>query len=334
MNETVGRMMGKKAFWAALSLGALVIGLVFWKSCGRERPTFKEVSVSRGDLRVVITATGTVAPENRLEIKPPIAGRVEDVKVKEGEAVKKGQVLAWMSSSERAALLDAAQARGPGELKRWREFYRPTPILAPIDGTVILRNVEPGQSFTTQDPILVLSDRLTVKAQVDETDIGNVRLEQNALLSLDAYPKQSFSGHVDQIAFDATTVSNVTTYVVDVLPENPPDFLRSGMTASVNFEIASRTDVLRLPTEAARRGPGADAGATVLVRGENGKPFPREITLGIDDGQYVEIVSGLREDDVVLIPQKKPKSAAKTNNPFSPVRPGGQGQRGGSRRGS
>ena len=67
-----------------------------------------EVQVVRGDLEVKVTAAGTVQPENRLEIKPPISGRVDEVKVHEGQVVKAGQVLAYMSSTERAALLDAA----------------------------------------------------------------------------------------------------------------------------------------------------------------------------------------------------------------------------------
>lgn len=305
--------------WILLGVLILIIGGVgLWKYKAQGIPPFREAIVTRGDIHVIITATGTVSPENRLEIKPPIAGRVEDVKVNEGETVEKGQLLAWMSSSERAALLDAAQARGPDELKRWKEFYRPTPILSPIHGTIILRNVEPGQSFTTQEAILVISDRLTVKAQVDETDIGTIKLGQAADISLDAYPKKSFSAVVDQIAFDAKNVNNVTTYVVDVLPKNPPDFLRSGMTASVNFETASHTNVLTLPLEAIRTSEGH---SRVLLRSEKSKiPTPHDVTLGLDDGQKAEIISGLSEGDLVLIPPKKlSNSATKTTSPFSPM---------------
>lgn len=306
-----------KKIAAGIGLASIVAGLFIWKAFAPEPPAYREAVVTRGDLRVTITATGTVAPENRLEIKPPIAGRVEEVLIDEGMPVKKGDVLAWMSSSERATLLDAARARGPQELKRWEDFYKPAPILSPIDGSVISRNVEPGQSFTTADAIFVLSDRLTVKAQVDETDIAEIRLRQAAQIALDAYPKETFPAQVDQIAFDATTVNNVTTYVVDVLPENAPSFLRSGMTANVTFSVASKADALQAPLEAVKPSGGK---ATVLVPGKKGEgPAEKIIETGLNDGRQVEILSGLSEGDRLLIPQKK---AAKNNagtSPFSPV---------------
>ena len=88
-----------------------VIGTIAWYAIrGRsEKTTYKEFKVTRGDIRQTILASGTVKPENRLEIKPPIAGRVEQVLVNEGQKVRKGQILAWMSSTERAALLDGVE---------------------------------------------------------------------------------------------------------------------------------------------------------------------------------------------------------------------------------
>jgi macrolide-specific efflux system membrane fusion protein len=304
-----------------LTAGAALVlaggALIYWKMGGDDAPPYREATVVRGDLQVTITATGTVAPYNRLEIKPPIAGRVEEILIDEGEDVTQGQLLAWMSSSERAALLDAARARG--ELKRWEEFYKPTPILAPINGSVISRNVEPGQTFTTADAVLVLSDRLTVKAQVDETDIAEVRLKQPAKIILDAYPKEVFSAHVDQIAYDATTVNNVTTYVVDVLPENPPDFLRSGMTASVEFDVASKTGALVLPLEAVRTAEGRSIALVGAPKG--GEPVERTVGVGLNDGRRIEIVSGLAEGETVLIPQRKTASRpAGGTSPLSPLR--------------
>lgn len=241
----------------ALIAGAILIALIGVAAFALLRSqgsgvAFKKVRVERGDLNVTILSTGIVQPENRLEIKPPIAGRVEEVLVDEGVAVKKGQVLVLMSSTERAALLDAARARGGDEYERWRSFYRAAPILAPIDGTIILRSVEPGQSFTTQEAVLTMSDRLTVKAQVDETDIARIQLQQPAEVILDAYPDDIIPAHVDKIAYDATTVNNVTTYIVDVLPEKTPSFMRSGMTANVRFALESKQGVLLLPSNAVK----------------------------------------------------------------------------------
>jgi len=245
-----------------------------------------------------------------------VAGRMEEVLVDEGDLVKKGKILAWMSSTERAALLDAARARGEGELKRWEEFYNATPVIAPIDGTIIARNVEPGQTFTNQEAVFVMSDRLTIKAQVDETDVAQVHLEQPATIILDAYPSESIAGRVEKIAFDAKTVNNVTTYTVDVLPDTVPDFMRSGMTASVDFSVQSRKDVLVLPSEALRT---RDGKSYVLLPAEAPGAEPREqnVKLGISDGKTTEILEGLSEGATVLVSQLKSRDS-KATNPFSP----------------
>lgn len=306
-------------------IALLLIGIVsgggyyYWKKQQQPEVTFKEVKPNRGDLVVSILSTGVVQPENRLEIKPPIAGRVETVLVDEGKRVKKGQVLAWMSSTERAALLDAARAKGPDELKHWEELYRATPILAPINGMIISRNTEAGQTFTGQDPIFVMSDRLTIKAQVDETDIAQIKLHQKADVILDAYPGQTFDANVDQIAYDAKTVNNVTTYIVDVLPEETPAFLRSGMTANVTFYVAEKTNVMVLPNDAIK---AEDGDFYVMLKpakpGES--PKKQEIETGITDGKRTEIISGLNESDIVLVTQYKGRAKnSGQSSPFSPM---------------
>lgn len=284
---------------------------------------FEEVVVVRGDIAESILSTGTVQPENRLEIKPPIAGRIDAVFVEEGQEVHRGQTLALMSSAERAALLDAARARGPQELRRWEEYYRPAPILAPIDGTIISRNVEPGQSFTSQDALFVMSDRLTVKAQVDETDIAKIRLRQPAIVTLDAYPNEDIPSRVDQVAYDATTVNNVTTYIVDVLPDEVPEFMRSGMTANVRFTGEERPGVLVLPSNAVKNRDGKHVVVLAPARG-NGTPEEREVEVGITDGMTIEIVSGLAEGDRALVARprdRKNGSASGASSPLTPFRP-------------
>jgi macrolide-specific efflux system membrane fusion protein len=279
--------------------------------------SYKKVAVEVGDLEITILSTGIVQPENRLEIKPPISGRIEDVLVDEGQYVKKGHVLVLMSSTERAALIDAARARGPEELKRWQTFYRPAPILAPIDGTIILRSVEPGQSFTTADAVLVMSDRLTVKAQVDETDIAEVKLGQKADVILDAYPDDNIPAHVDKIAYDATTINNVTTYIVDVLPEETPEYMRSGMTANVRFAVASEKGVLLLPVNAVKNREGHQF-VMPAAQSAMGGPAEKEVETGLSNGKQVEIVSGLQKGDIVLVKQPKSGSAGNSSTPFGP----------------
>ncbi|MGZ3788736.1 MAG: efflux RND transporter periplasmic adaptor subunit [Bacteriovorax sp.] len=289
---------------------------------------YSEYIVKKGNLKIQILSTGVVQPENKVEIKPPIAGRLEKVLVNEGDKVKKGQILAWMSSTERAAMLDAASAQGPKELKDWEEMYRATPILAAINGMIIQKNVESGQTFTTSDAILVMSDRLTVKAQVDETDIAKIKLKQKARITLDAYPEENIDAVVDQIAYDAKTVNNVTTYIVDVLPKVAPNYMRSGMTANVTFDVDSRDDVLLVPTEAIKN---LDVSSVVLLPNpkEKDKPIESEVEIGLSDGKKTEIISGINEGDKILVQEFKMKAKkAGGANPFSPMG-GPRGARGG-----
>src|SRR3989338_10376289 len=107
---------------AAVAILAVIILLV--RGCAHRgkqaaKETLRRVTVSRQDLRLTKTATGEVTPQNRVEVKPPIAGRIEQMLVREGDAITQGQILAWMSSSDRAALLDAARAQGPEVLAHW-----------------------------------------------------------------------------------------------------------------------------------------------------------------------------------------------------------------------
>lgn len=294
------------------ALGALAAGL-WWRQASDSSPTYREESVTRGRIEATVQSTGIVQPRNRLEVKPPLAGRAEEVSVQEGQTVKKGQVLLWMSSSERAALIDAARARGPEEVRRWEEFYRATPVVSPIDGTVIQRKIEPGQSFTASDALLVIADRLLVEAQVDETDIALIRLRLPARILLDAYPGESVPANVGALAYEAKTVSNVTTYTVDVVPARIPAQMRSGMTATVTFLIAAKDNALRVPAHALR---DDDGHKSVLVPGADGAPREQAVETGLSDGRQTEILSGLNEGDKVLIAQtKRDKRSA---SPLSP----------------
>lgn len=300
----------------ALGIAALVVvALVAWfvRSGRGNADGEREVEVTRGNIEISILANGTVQPRNRLEIKPPLAGRVEQVLVQEGQAVGKDQILAWMSSSERAALLDAARARGLEEVKRWEEFYKATPILSPIHGTVIKRNVEPGQSFTSADAVLVIADRLIVEALVDETDIAQVKPKQKARITLDAYPNEAIPAEVGAVAYEAKTVNNVTTYTVDVLPEKVPPFMRSGMTASVAFQVASKADVVRVPSRALQV---RDGQAYVQVA-DGGSREERVVQPGLTDGRFTEIIEGLREGEKVRMAQIKTEKRAAGTNPFA-----------------
>ena len=289
----------------------------YWISGRSAQPLYREVSVTRGAPDVTILSTGTGAPKNRPDIKAPVPGRAEQVLVDEGYKVTKGQILAWISSTERAALIDAARAKGPDELKHWEELYRPTPILAPVHGTIITRNIEGGQTFTTADAIFVMSDYLIVVAQVDETDLAQIRLGQPASIVLDAYPDQPFTGTVNEIAYDAKTVNNVTTYSVNILPDKTPKFMRSGMTANVSFVTLSRRGVLLLPADAVKVRSGHSY-VLLAPAQPNGKPVEKEVRTGVSDGKRTEVLDGVVEGDRLLITRISTGGSDATSSPFMP----------------
>jgi macrolide-specific efflux system membrane fusion protein len=172
---------------------------------------------------------------------------------------KKGEIIARMSSTERAALLDAARAKGVEVMRKWEDAYKATPLMAPLDGTIIARNTEPGQTITAQDAVIVLSDKLIVNGQVDETDVGRVKAGQAVRIKLDAYPDVRVEGRVKRIAYDARTVNNVTIYEVEIEPDKVPDCMKSGMTATVTFQVAVVEDALTLPVDAVVKANGKSA---------------------------------------------------------------------------
>jgi macrolide-specific efflux system membrane fusion protein len=321
-----------KKKYIILSIVVILIaaaGFYSYKKNQKPAITYSEHTVERGDIAISILATGTVQPKNRLEIKAPVAGRIDQVLVKEGSKVRKGQILAWMSSTERAAMLDAARAKGEDEYKKWADLYLPTPVLAPIAGTIILKSVEPGQTFTNTDAIFTMSDHLTVKAQVDETDISQIKINSNAEIILDAYPKSPIKANVDQLAFDATTTNNVTTYAIDVKPLETPEFMRSGMTANVTFSVKSKTGILLVPSESLK----VVEGKSLLLKKGDQAPIETLVSTGLTDGKRTEIIEGVSEGDIILIQDYSIGSGASTSsNPFSPKFPKGSKGKSGSGR--
>ncbi|WP_168433195.1 efflux RND transporter periplasmic adaptor subunit [Pontiella sulfatireligans] len=235
---------------------AVLAGVGYWyynakvKKVEEAKPSYDRAKVERKDLRTTVESTGEVEPRNRLDVKPPIAGRLEELLVDEGDSVVKGQILGWVSSTERATLLDAALAVSKDELEYWENLYKPSPLVSPIKGTVIARNFEPGQSISANDAVVVIADDLIIVANLDETDVGQVKNEQSVEVTLEAYPDREFAGVVEKIAYDAKTVSNVTMYEVDVRPDRVPSFVRSGMTANLLFVIEEKEGALVLPASA------------------------------------------------------------------------------------
>ena len=256
--------------------------------------------VHRTNLVTSMTSTGLVEPQNKVKIQPNTGGRIEKILVKEGQYVPEGTVVALMSSTERAALMDAARAKGPEEVRRWEEIYKPMPIITPIAGTMISIKVQPGQLVLETDNIMFVSDRLTVRANVDEADIGKVRLHQNAKIILDSYQNEVIEGIVDHIAFDSSTLNNVTTYVVDVIPKKTVQKMRSGMTANVSFELETKSSVLVVSNMALQWNDGK---YYVLKNLDSSSKQQEkvEVKIGSTDGRVSEVLDGLKENDIVTL---------------------------------
>jgi len=302
---------------SAIVVGASVYGVQRWRESRKPHVIYRNASVNRGEIRNTILATGTVAPENRLDLKPQVAGRVEKVLVQEGDMVKSGQVLAWLSSTERATLIDTARSQGKEELEYWEGAYKMSPMLAPKRGLIILKNADAGQTVTQTDIVLSMSDRLIVKANVDETDLSQIKVSQTVNLILDAFPNDPMPAKVVHIGYDAKTVNNVTTYEVDVLPDHAPAFMKSGMTANATFLVAEKGDALFVPASAIHR---KEHKSYVLIPNTDGTPEPieREVEVGLSDGKKVEIISGLAEGDKILLASLSSFAKEdKGSNPFS-----------------
>lgn len=296
----------------------------YFLSSGKKEPRFRIYEVQSKPFRLTVRASGIVSPMNRLEIKPPVAGRIESIQTDEGRYVKKGQILAWMSSTERAALLDAARAQGSDELKRWEELYKPTPVIAPLSGLVIANFINPGQTVTQQDPLIVLSDNLIVRAQVDETDLSKIRVRQSATIILDSFQSEVIPAIVRHIAYEALAENNVTVYQVEILPLKKSEVMRSGMSATIDFLVAEKENAILVPYEAIREDEEGNSYVLLKDKTKETKSKPKRsiIQTGLYNETEIEVISGLADGDLLLIPIKEStkKSSSSSSNPLNPTR--------------
>ncbi|OGS27916.1 MAG: hypothetical protein A2297_04725 [Elusimicrobia bacterium RIFOXYB2_FULL_48_7] len=306
MEERFGRDKVKKLLIIIIIIALVVAGGYFFFKGKNKKVNESEVTPERGSISIEIRLDGSVEPRNRIEIKPQVSGRIEDILVVEGQRVKKGEIIAWLSSTDRATLMDLARSKGEDEVKKWEDTYKPTPVISPINGFIISRTKEPGQSVSMSDVLLVMADELIVMANVDETDLRNIFLGQNVVISLDAYQDKKFGGKVEHIAYESTVVSNVTVYEVKILPVRAPGYFRAGMSATVSVLSQKKDDALLLPSDAI-----IDKGRKKMVKVKSQNPKGsrserseyKEVEVGINNGKQVEIVSGITENDVVLLPE-------------------------------
>ncbi len=198
-----------------------------------------------------------------------------------------------------------------------------TQILAPVDGTVVSRNMDVGQTVAAsfQAPVIFLIaqdlTKMQVDTNVDESDVGPVRVGQTANFTVDAYAGVVFPGKVAQIRQAPINVQNVITYDVVVQVANPDLKLFPGMTATVRIVSGKVFQALRIPVAVLRFHPAGitkPKGQQTVYVLAGGGPTPATVQLGISDGKYIQVMSGLTAGQRVVIgaASKTPAKSATT----------------------
>lgn len=219
----------------------------------------------------------------------------------------------YETSKASVSAAKAQVAQADAALKNAQTNLGYTSIVSPVDGTVVSRNVDVGQtvaaSFQTPTLFTIAQDltKMQIDTSVDEADIGRVKVGQEVEFTVDAYSDITFKGKVGQVRISPITVQNVVTYDVVITVDNPDIKLKPGMTANVSIIVAEKKDALRIPNGALRfrpsgvpktKQPQKGAGVWIL---ENGKPKRLAVGAGISDGNFSELVTGdLREGQDVI----------------------------------
>ncbi|KGQ18412.1 RND family efflux transporter MFP subunit [Lysobacter dokdonensis DS-58] len=331
-----------------LALVALVGAGWWWTQRKAEAAegAFRTAAVERGDIRVAISATGTLSAISTVDVGSQISGQVTGVLVDFNDRVRKDQVIARIDpstyqaqiaqgsaqiSSARANLETARATLANAEVDYQRKAdlattqliarsdldlakaaraqaraqvaaaqaqitqqqastqtsqlnLERTVIRSPVDGVVLTRSIEPGQTVAAslQAPVLfqIAEDlsKMEIVLQIDEADIGQVKAGQAVGFTVDAFPDRTFRGTVQQVRLSATNTNNVITYPVVVSVDNKDEVLLPGMTANAEIEVSRRDDILKLPNAALRFKPaddGADAGAPTQPRGALAGELPK-----------------------------------------------------------
>jgi HlyD family secretion protein len=351
--------MRKKSFItiAVIALLALIGLLVRQVAFAKETPAYRFATISRGDMKATVSATGTLNAVTTVSVGTQVSGQVSELLVDYNDQVKKGELLARIDPtlalqtvtdaqanleksqaqalqasrdfSRNRELLDSGlvaksayeQTQSSAEvaqagvksarvaLDRARQNLAYTSIYAPIDGVVVERNVQQGQtvaaSLSAPQLFLIANDlsQMEILAQVGESDIAQIKQGQTADFTVAALANQTFHGTVRQVRLQSTTQDNVVNYTVVVAVDNAKGKLLPGMTARVSFLTKSAENVLSVPNAALRFRPTAAPTATrsttstrqrtrggaLYVLDAKGQPQAIRVQTGITDGTTTEV---------------------------------------------
>lgn len=328
--------------------------------------------VTRMNIKSSISATGVISPVNSVEVSPKITARISTVAVKENDRVEKGQVVATLDGKDYAAKKDQAQYKltnaqlkyerakalyeaGAGSkqdldnaqfeydtaassLSEAESDVAETVITAPMSGVVVGEPKTPGtmavQGNSSPTVIMRIADTGTkqIIAKVDETDIGKIKVGQDATFTVDSYTNKTFTAHVSKISQTDTTYSWDTTnttsssaassasviyYYVTLNVDDPNDDLRLGMTARVDISTSQKENALVVPIAALKTN---NSGSYVVVVHDDGSTENVIVQTGIYSDDYVEITSGLSVDDKVSIAYTSSGKSSENNKQQGPPR--------------
>lgn len=251
------------------------------------------------------------------QITAKASGDLDTLSVKEGDRVTEGQVIGVISEADLDTQIENARIsleNAQLSLKNAQDKLEDYTITSTITGEVIEKNLDVGDningmsssgSTVTYPAVIYDRSELTFDMNIDERDISKIQVGQKVEITADALDSQSFTGVVDKVNINGTTVNGNTSYPVTIKVDGAPEELYPGMNVSAKIIVEEVGNVLTLPVEAVEREN------TVLVAlpgclDENGvisdlsATEERQVTLGRNDDNYIEIVDGLEEGDIVL----------------------------------
>jgi len=240
----------------------------------------------------------------------------------------------YESAKAQVSVAKAQISQAEAALRLSEINLRFTKIISPVDGTVVSRNVDVGQtvaaSFQTPTLFNIAQDltKMQIDTSVAEADIGRILVDQSVEFTVDAYPEITFKGKVSEIRNAPIVVQNVVTYNVVVKVDNRELKLKPGMTANVSVIVSEKKGVLKIPNAALRFRPSdmlnkdtskdksRERGSGVWVV-EGGKPKRIKVVTGISDGIFTELVSGdvIDGQEVIVEAVSKPKGQQSSNPP-------------------
>ena len=247
--------------------------------------------------------------------------------------------LSYQTSLQSVRSAKQQVASNEEEVRRAQTNLSYATITSPIDGVVLSKSVEEGQtvaaSFSTPELFKIAQDltQMQVIANVDEADIGDVKIGERVSFTVDAYPNDMFQGIVKQVRQEATTTNNVVTYEVVISAPNTNLKLKPGLTANVTIYTQENNGVLSVPTKALRYTPQKEMAIGKKIQDTNGKNkvwtiegnniVAHSVNIGISDGTHTQILSGIQEGKEVItgmsaIKDDESAGSSQESSPFAP----------------